>query len=218
MTELSGGRWTKWWWLRLDQAGAWSKSERRAVLRFLLTWMFCVILISIPALPFLIKFLALGPTPSLVVWFFFGWPLSLPSVRRLTSAFFPRAVMLGDDAAAERLGGRVHLPSNEFWIRGFWWIDAVPIKGNWSDEQIKVRARTLAIALCIFLPTFFVLADWMASRGVRVRIAALVAFVLAASVALYSARRISVALWRDLVRKADDDAVRLADLSVPPRT
>ena len=173
---------------------------------------------GLPAWLFLNDYLQLGTKRSLIVWLIVAWPLNLPGLRGLASTLFPRAVVGGDNAAAERLGGCVYLPTNEFWIRGFWWIDALPIKGSWSTEQMQVRERALLIALCIFVPTLLVIACEMMSRGVSERSSALFAFLLAAPTALYSARRISVARWPALVKKADDDAVRLANKSVPPRT
>ncbi|MHC2250738.1 hypothetical protein ACVILK_000430 [Bradyrhizobium embrapense] len=122
-------------------------------------------------------YLQLGSKRSLVVWLIAAWPLNLPGLRGLASTLFPREVMRGDDAAAERLGGRVHLPTNEFWVRGFWWIDAVPIKGSWSAEQMQVRERTLLIALCIFVPTLLAIACEMMSRGIGERGSALFAFL-----------------------------------------
>ena len=218
MSENSQKGWTRWWWLRFDQAGQWSAIERRAVHRFLLTWAFAAMVTGLPAWLFLNDYLQLGTKRSLIVWLIVAWPLNLPGLRGLASTLFPRAVVGGDNAAAERLGGCVYLPTNEFWIRGFWWIDALPIKGSWSTEQMQVRERALLIALCIFVPTLLVIACEMMSRGVSERSSALFAFLLAAPTALYSARRISVARWPALVKKADDDAVRLANKSVPPRT
>jgi hypothetical protein len=145
------------------------------------------------------------------------WPISLPTLRSLTSNIFPNLATRGDDAAAVRLGGRVYLPSNEFWIRGFWWIDISLVKGNWSDEQAKVRGRIFIIAFCIFVPVFCLLAVQLISHGIRERIAALVAVAASMPPALYAARRICIACWPALVQKADNDAVELINRSVPPR-
>lgn len=217
MSEGGQRGWTRWWWLRVDQVGEWSRIELRAALYFFLTWTFAVIATGVPAWFFLNDYLRLGPQRSLVVWLIVAWPLNLPGLRGLASTLFPQAVISGDDAAAERLGGRVYLPTNEFWIRNFWWIDALPIAGSWTDNQMRVRERTLLIAFCVFVPTLLAVAGGMMSQGISERSSALFAFLLAAPVALYSARRVSIARWPELVRKADDDAVRLANGSVPPR-
>lgn len=171
-----------------------------------------------PAGLILNKLLGLNCSRSLMVWLVVAWPINIPGLRGLTSTFFPSAVIHGDDAAAARLGGRVYLPTNEFWIRGFWWVDATPIRGAWSDEQMKVRERIFAIALCIFVPAFLMLARALTVNGLSMRMSALIAFVLTMPCALYAGRRISIRRWPDLVGKADDDAVKLDNRSVPPRT
>ncbi len=217
MSENGQNGWTRWWWLRVDQAGQWSAIERRAVHRFLLTWTFTVIVTGLPAWPFLHEFLGFSAPTSLILWLTLAWPLNLPTIRGLTSTFFPGAVICGDDLAAERLGGRVDLPTNEFWIRNFWWIDALPIKGSWSDEQMKIRERALVIAALIFVLGLLIIAREMMAHGFNERTSAFVAFLSIAPIALYAARRICMARWPELVNKADDDAVRLANKSVPPR-
>lgn len=218
MSAQSEGRWTKWWWLRFDQVGAWSGDERRALGFFILTWGMAVAISAYPALIFFNKVLGLSRKGSVIVWLIVAWPINLPGLRSLTSTLFPRTVIRGDDAAARRLGSRVFLATNEFWIRNFWWIDVSLAKGTWSDEQNTVRGRTLSVSLCIFVPVFLIVAGQLMSFGMSERISALIAFVLIMPCALYTGRRFSILRWPDLVKKADDDAVAIVNRSIPPRT
>jgi hypothetical protein len=118
-SQVDGG-WTKWWWLRVDQLGQWSVEERRAVGLVALTWFVASVVWSYPVLYFLNRVFRLDFETSLVVSLVFALLTNIPALRGLVTTLFPRAIRLGDDAAALRLGGQVYLPKNEFWIRGFW--------------------------------------------------------------------------------------------------
>jgi hypothetical protein len=218
LSAQSEGGWTKWWWLRFGQVGAWSGDERRAFGFFILTWGMAVAISAYPALILFTKLLGLSPKGSVIVWLIIAWPINLPGLRGLTSTLFPRTVIRGDDAAARRLGGRVFLPTNEFWIRNLWWIDVSLAKGIWSDEQMKVRGRTFLVSLCIFVPAFLIVASQLMSFGISERVSALIAFALIVPCALYAGRRFLILRWPDLVKKADDDAVAIVNRSIPPRT
>jgi hypothetical protein len=211
------GMWTKWWWLRIDQLMNWSIDEKHAFLAFVATFVTAALIVSYPVFLFLNNFLDLPREASRLICLILVWPIVLPSLRGLTSSVFPHIVIKGDDAAAARLGGRVFLPLNEFWIRGFWWIDLSLASGKFSDEQTKVRARIFCIAFVVFVPVFSLLALQLIGSGISERAAALIAFVVAAPLATYAGRRMCISRWPDLAQKADDDAVERMKNSIPPR-
>jgi hypothetical protein len=214
---LTDGGWTKWWWTRVDQIGQWSADERRAVALIALTWCVASVICSYPALYFLVRVVHLRFGTSLLISFAFALVTNIPAHRGLATTLFPRTIRSGDDAAALRLGGRVYLPTSEFWIRGFWWIDTTTARGDWSNEQMKVRLRILFISFLIFVPVFLAEAALMMAWGASELVAALVGTAVNLPLACYTGRRIAVRLWPELVQKADDDAVRSANRSIPPR-
>jgi hypothetical protein len=216
VTEPENG-WTKWWWLRLDQLLNWSIEERRAFLAFAGTFVTAALVLSYPTLLVLNNVLELNRNKSLLICFILVFLFTLPALRGLTSSVFPGLVVKGDDAAAARLGGRVHLPTNEVWIRRFWWIDLSLAEGKWSVEQTKVRARIFLIAFCAFVPVFGVLALQLVSGGIGEPVAALIALVVTMPPSLYVGRKICISRWPALVQKADDDAVELTKNSIPSR-
>jgi hypothetical protein len=209
--------WTKWWWLRLDQLSSWSIEEWRAFLAFAVTFVTAALILSYPTLLVLNNVLELNRNKSLPICLILVCLFTLPALRGLTSSVFPRLVIKGDDAAAARLGGRVYLPTDEFWIRQFWWIDLSLAEGKWSVEQTKVRARIFLIAFCTFVPVFGILALQLISGGISERIAALIALVVTMPPSLYVGRKICISRWPALVQKADDDAVERTKSSIPPR-
>jgi hypothetical protein len=91
------------------------------------------------------------------------------------------------------------------------------MRGGWSDEQMKVRLRIFLIAFIIFLPVFLVAAVLLMASGASELVAALIGTAVILPLALYASRRIAMCRWPELVQKADDDAVKLDDRSIPPR-
>jgi hypothetical protein len=205
------GRWTKWWWLHLDQMETWSATEFQAFGAFVLIWIAKTVLYAWLVLITLHSLEWVNTATSVFFSILLALPASIPGLRGLTTTFFRNAVIKGDDAAANRLGGQVNLPANEFWTRGFWWIDFFPIGG--SETQAKARQRMLVITAIIFIPSFVPLAHILMSYGASEHLAALISLIATMPAAFYAARRIAILFWPELIQSGDE-AVTKANNSV----
>ncbi len=218
VNQFEKDAWTKWWWLRADHVRAWSADERRAFVVLLLTWIVTATPFSLVVWSVLLRLVSMSSVTSLTASLLVALAIGFPGLRGLASSIFPEIIASGDDAAAARLGGKVYLPTDERWVRGLWWLDPSAGVSDWSAEQVKVRQRIFGIGLFIFLSCFLSVASLLMACGMSERIAAIVSFVTTMPAALYAARQITKTNWPDLIRKADDDAVKLANKAVPPRT
>ena len=208
MADETNG-WTRWWWLRMDQMGAWSGDERLAFVTFVLTWVGISTLFASYGWSILLGLKVLGPTTSLL----FSWFVSLSGclfcTRVQTTQLFRDIVVNGDDAAATRLRGRVYLPTNNAW----WFLDR-RLRG--TKAQLEARQRIglifIVILLLTFLPSVYLLMHFGASEGLALLI---VLFTMLPS-DLYAAH--GIAIWPELVRQADKDAIAKENEINPPRT
>jgi hypothetical protein len=121
--------------------------------------------------------------------------------------------MDGDDAAADRLGGRVYLPISEPSVG--WFFD----RSTGKTEAQRVAQRRMAvifipILLVTFLPSVYLLMNLGMSEGLALLIVLLT--ILPAD--LYAVRRIAIWWWPDLVRQADKDTISRENGINPPRT
>jgi hypothetical protein len=209
-------RWTKWWWLRIDQIASWSRRERRAAVAFVLTWLVTASLSAVWGWALLVGLHVLDHESRLLFSFLVALSGILFGLRTLTTVLFRDIVMSGDDAAAGRLGGRVYLPTNEAWIKGTWWFLDKSI--GLTETQRSAQRRTLTIFIVIllltFLPSLHLLTALGASEGETLLIGSLT--VLPAE--LYIARRIAKWCWPDLIEKADKHAVTDWNKDIPPRS
>jgi hypothetical protein len=192
--------WSKWWWLRIDQIGAWSADERRAFGVFLLAWVVTALPFAIFGWVGLLRLTPINSAGASLISIFVALLANFPGVRRLASSQFPEIIIKGDDASAARMGGQVYLPSNERWIRGSWWLNSIGLVSDWSPEQKTVRARIYGIALFVFTPSFAWLASlltpYFASKG----LAAAISLLVTAPSALLLAHSIAKSQWPDLVK------------------
>jgi hypothetical protein len=212
---VGNSRWTKWWWLRMDQIADWSADERRAFVAFTLTWIGKATLFASLGWGILLGLQVLSPGSSLLFSWLVALSGSLFGLRALTTQLFRDTVMTGDDAAATRLGGRVYLPTNESWIGSSWFLDkSIGITEAQREAQRRMALIFLVILLLTFLPSTYLLMAFGASEGLALLIVLLT--ILPAD--LYAARRVSIFVWPDLIKKADDDAIARENEINPPRT
>jgi hypothetical protein len=201
VTAAGNNRWTKWWWLRIDQIAHWSADERRASVTFLLTWIVTATLAALWGWGVLSLLHVLNSEAALLFSFFVALSGTLFGLRWLTTLLFGDTVMDGDDAAAARLGGRVHLPTNEPLIRGSWWFldKRIGLTEAQRTAQRRMMVVFLVVLLLTFLPAVYLLIDFGASEG----LALLIVLLTVLPTELYAARRISIWCWPDLIKKAE---------------
>ncbi len=207
--------WTKWWWLRVDQMTGWSGDEWKAFAAFMFIWLAQAIFYAILGLRVVLKTLPFSLASGLLVSFLVAALLSFIGLRSMTATFFGKTVIKGDDAAAARLGGRVHLPTNESWIKATWWIDTRPYG---RGTRVNAERRMMLVSCLVFIPFFLLLARLLMDDGISERIAALIGLIVVAPIALYAGRRISIQFWPDLIKQADEQAIAMENKLVPPRT
>jgi hypothetical protein len=198
-----------------DQIADWSGDERRAFVAFMLTWIGKATLFASLGWGILLGLQVLSPGSSLLFSWLVALSGSLFGLRALTTQLFRETVMNGDDAAANRLGGRVYLPTNESWIGSSWFLDkSIGITEAQHEAQRRMALIFLVILLLTFLPSTYLLMAFGASEGP----ALLVVLLTILPADLYAARRVSILFWPDLIKKADDDAIARENEINPPRT
>jgi hypothetical protein len=204
----------RWWWLRVDQVGAWSIGELKAAGAILITFAgmaMCITLLT----SFYLHRLGFGSEGR-----FIGAVLivtiSSTKFRRVAGELFPKTTMMGDRLAAERLGFAGSLSSASPSRGRLWWLDRWGYR--WSREEQYVRNVIWLVAMTIFVPAALfgpVYLQRYFDFGKRVSILGI--FITVLPLAFYAGRRFCVCRWPDLVRTADCNAVMRLNKSPMPR-
>jgi hypothetical protein len=197
-------RWSKWWWLQIYSIPTWSADERRAAgafgVTFLATFLFMglVFCYFIWRLQFTLNVALIG---SAAISLFFATRY----VRGMASDFFPDTVRKGDQAAAKRVGGTVILPDES---PGLWWTDYGP-GANYkrSHEETFTRNAIFLIALPLLYPAILYLPPLlMVWFDVSKRTSILATMVTMLPLSFFIGRKLTVWMWPDVVRRADENA------------
>jgi hypothetical protein len=196
---------------------SWSPNECRAFSAFALTFFGAAVVFGVLTSLFYAAF-HLEVRASYLIWFALTLTAAGPSLRNLTTSLFPNIVRKGDDDAATRLGGRVYLPTNKFWIRNFWWLDLSLASSKWSPEENFIRGRMFLIGFFISLPLLLLVGWVMTEFGFNERVALITSLLAALPPAFYGARKICISSWPVISQKAEDAAVNRDNQSIPPRS
>jgi hypothetical protein len=195
-------RWSKWWWLRFYLIPTWSADERRAAGVFCGTFL-TTFLCAGPLFTFYISRLKFDLNVTLTASVAISLWATIPSVRGMTTYFFPVTVKRGDEAAAKRLGGTAVVPAQS---PGLWWIDFHASR-NFSRGERFTKLVIFLIAMLIFCPSALYfpphLMDWF---DVSKRTSILATMVTMLPLSFFIGRKLSTWIWPDVVRRADENA------------
>jgi hypothetical protein len=197
-------QWSKWWWVRLDLIPIWSPDERRAA------GVFCGVLLATllivgAVLNFYISRLKFDPAVTLIASLGFSLLVVIPSLRGLATRIFPATLKSGDEAAAQRAGGEVILPEKS---PGLWWINYGAGTNMISRDEQFIRVAIFAIAMLIFCPSaLYFPSHLMIWLDVSKRTSIIATLVTMLPLSFLVGRKLSVWLWPDVARKADENAL-----------
>jgi hypothetical protein len=214
MAEKSDG-WTKWWWTKVHQSANWCSEERRAVGTFGLVFFGVFLLIGSSGFE-LADAVGLGIQVKIAVSISVGLLFAILNTRGITTEIFPKVVRGGDDAAAERLGGKVVLPPEGSFVRRLWWI-GWGNNSDWTDEEKWTRnAINGFAAVLLLLPLLFEF-HVLTNFGLNRKAMALLFVLVQIPLTFYVSRQFCVWFWPDYVKRADDAAVKRSNRNILPR-
>ncbi|MGJ4945663.1 hypothetical protein ACQR1W_34240 [Bradyrhizobium sp. HKCCYLS1011] len=200
-------QWSKWWWLRVSSIPHWSSDERRAAATFCVTCLVACLFLSV-VFAGCISPLRFSFDLTLSVSFGIALLATVPNLRGLTTALFPNTIQKGDQAAADRVGGEVFLPDEKI-KPTLWWCDYHPGASHnisWEEQHIKIAI--FLIAILIFFPCILYLPRYLMERFGLTQSSSLVAIILAIlPLSLIVARKLSIRIWPDIARRAEENAV-----------
>ena len=193
----------RWWWLRLDLVPTWSPDERRAAGVFYGVFLATLLLVG-AVLTFYISRLKFDPEMTLIASIGLSLLTVIPSLRGLATRIFPATIKCGDEAAAKRVGGEVILPEKG---PGLWWINYGAGTNMISRDEQFVRVAIFAIAMLVFCPSaLYFPPHLMIWLDVSKRTSILATLVTMLPLSFVIGRKLSVWLWPDVVRRADENA------------
>ena len=98
-------------------------------------------------------------------------------------------------------GGAAKLLMSAWWLNFFW-------TPKWSNEETSIRGRIWALAVVVFLLAYIPEMVILDAVGIDRHISAIIGLFTCCPLALIAGRRMSVRLWPDLVKKADENATK----------
>lgn len=204
MSQINQNKWTRRWWLRVDQIRAWSMDEFKAAGAIWLTFACMASFIGLIAFAYLYR-MDFGREGCFLGAFLFAM-ISCGYFRRAAGELFPNTTMIGDKRAAERLGLDLPLSSELPARNRLWWLDSTFVSGG-SREERYVAIAIWLVAGIIFIPSSLFGVDHLQRDfGLSKRTSILVVMTTLLPLAFYLGRRLCVWLRPKFVRTADDNA------------